>query len=201
MVGAPDMTGRRDTLLQVDAGAAPRSGMGWQRQLGEGHGCGVPLSGRRRSVAADACAGASEGGCGLSAGEDEGQCEREREREEGVDQRLMHVGRRRVRVRVIVIVSVGGRRCRRRVERLLLQPGGRGEGRGSGGAEWECKPRADSSRRMWGETCGLIGAGAGLMVPVGSSHKLRQRPATSLQQSSTGGRGQAMVWWVLCTSR
>jgi hypothetical protein len=38
----------------------------------------------------------------------------------------------------------------------------------------ECKSWADSPRRMWGETCGLIGAGAGLMVPMGSSHKLRQ---------------------------
>jgi hypothetical protein len=60
----------------------------------------------------------------------------------------------------------------------------------------ECKSRADSSRRMWGETCGLIGAGAGLMVPMGSSHKLRQWARDEFaaeQQSNTGGRGQAMV--------
>jgi hypothetical protein len=48
---------------------------------------------------------------------------------------------------------------------------------------------------MWGETCGLIDAGAGLMVPMGSSHKPRQWARNEFaaeQQSSTGGRGQAM---------
>jgi hypothetical protein len=46
---------------------------------------------------------------------------------------------------------------------------------------------------MWGEACGLIGAGAGLMVPMGSSHKLRQwaRDEFAAEQSSRAEQH----WW------